>query len=77
MEGLDDDDDALTPPALSADAVDAVAATGRHAPTPGSAHGRRPASAVVCAKFNGGITERLLDGALAGPRGRAGSSPTR
>ena len=32
----------------------------------GEAARRRPGWRVVCAKFNGGITERLLDGALAG-----------
>jgi 6,7-dimethyl-8-ribityllumazine synthase len=50
--------------ALSADAVDEVARR------VGTSHVGSVASearvALVCAKFNGGITERLLEGALAG-----------
>jgi 6,7-dimethyl-8-ribityllumazine synthase len=50
--------------ALSADAIDAVARR------VGVSHVGEPGAearvALVCAKFNGGITERLLDGALAG-----------
>jgi 6,7-dimethyl-8-ribityllumazine synthase len=49
--------------ALSADAVDEVARR------VGTSHGNGVAGearvALVCAKFNGGITERLLEGALA------------
>jgi len=51
--------------ALSADAVDAAAAkVGTSYDGDGRACGGRVA--VVCAKFNGGITERLLDGVLVG-----------
>jgi 6,7-dimethyl-8-ribityllumazine synthase len=50
--------------ALSADAIDVVA--GRV----GTSYAGDPSGearvALVCAKFNGGITERLLEGALAG-----------
>jgi len=48
---------------LSADAIDATAARVGTSHV-GDATGARVA--LVCAKFNGGITERLLDGALAG-----------
>jgi 6,7-dimethyl-8-ribityllumazine synthase len=50
---------------MSPDAVDATAA---RVGTSYDGDGRVPWAhlAVVCAKFNGGITERLLDGALVG-----------
>ena len=51
--------------ALSARAIDAVARRVGHAPTSATVGGEARV-ALVCAKFNGGITERLLEGALAG-----------
>jgi 6,7-dimethyl-8-ribityllumazine synthase len=50
--------------ALSADAV-TLAARRVAASYAGNGRPRGVRVAVVCAKFNGGITERLLDGALA------------
>jgi 6,7-dimethyl-8-ribityllumazine synthase len=50
--------------ALSADAIDVVAGrVGRSHVGDAAVEGR---VALVCAKFNGGITERLLEGALTG-----------
>jgi 6,7-dimethyl-8-ribityllumazine synthase len=54
------DDTALSPGALGAAAARVGAAYDREGHAPGAR------VAVVCAKFNGGITERLLSGALAG-----------
>jgi 6,7-dimethyl-8-ribityllumazine synthase len=51
--------------ALSPDAVE-VAAARVGVSYDGDGHGPGAHVAVVCAKFNGGITERLLEGALAG-----------
>jgi 6,7-dimethyl-8-ribityllumazine synthase len=51
--------------ALSPDAIE-VAAARVGAAYDGEGHAPGAHVAVVCAKFNGGITERLLDGALAG-----------
>ena len=70
------DDDALTPPrcrrAPSTPRPRRVGTVLRR-------RARRAAArvAVVCAKFNGGITERLLDGALAGLEANGVKASTR
>ncbi|HUI04379.1 MAG TPA: 6,7-dimethyl-8-ribityllumazine synthase [Acidimicrobiales bacterium] len=51
--------------ALSRDAIDRAAARVGESHVGDAAHSTARV-AVVCAKFNGGITERLLEGALAG-----------
>ena len=51
---------ALSPEAIADGGPDAWASPTRARP------GGQARVALVCAKFNGGITERLLDGALGG-----------
>ena len=60
------DDTALSPDALERVAARVGSSVAGRAEVIQSSVGGRARVAFVCAKFNGGITERLLDGALQG-----------